>query len=159
MLESYEKMSFEVLQFLKQDPTIFLINSLLFRTVIVLARENRIASFNSLSFDHINIFSILPQLNQQIENDPPQQLSGSAFTYHFGIELIGQFGVSWIPVCSPIYINTMNTNYCNDLEMLHWQRMLRTQISQSKEELLLLTLDNDSDVRQSAIKKIKTFYS
>lgn len=152
-VDSYQKASSDIVEYLKQDPTILVINSKNFRSLLTLANVRPSVVINC--YDHISIFSILPDLLEEIENAMPYPTQEDLSSTHFITELIASYGQIWIPVQSHDYILT-ELSFCDQLNMVTWQRYLRATKSNDERELTVLSIDPDLKVRKVAKKRLKT---
>jgi hypothetical protein len=155
ILTSYEKASQDILQYLKQDPTIFLIQAMLFRVVAAAASHSNLHSFNYRTYDHLSIIEIIPSIYRELEQALPYPDTPNS--NHFITELVVGYGTSWIPIVDSSYQHAINTNFRDDLDMSFWQRYLRSEKSNDKIELTILSIDPNQTVREKATSRLKTF--
>lgn len=152
-LDSYQKASADVLKYIKKDPTIFVINSLDFRTLITIAKKKNDIPFDC--YEHISILDILPNVYAEIEECLPFPNKEELNQIHFATELVSSYGVFWTPILSKDYQLT-ESSFCESINMVTWQRYLRASKSKDMRELTVLSIDPNRKVRDLAKKRLKT---
>ena len=156
-LDKYEKASLDILKLLRQDPTVFIINALYFRTVVAIAQHNNIHAFDHSSYEYISILDMIPKIYEEIELALPYPTQNELTTpNHFVTELIAQYGESWIPTASLDYKKAQTISFCEDITMVSWQRYLRAKWSKDRRELTVLSVDPVLNIREVALSKLKT---
>ena len=155
MLDSYEKASLDILNCLKIDPTILIINAILFKTIIAISKSPNLSTYNCNSFQYISILEIVPHIYSEIEITLPYP-SKKELSNHFITELVAGCGRTWIPVGSYDYQTTLHTKFQDDLNMTLWQRHVRATQSNDPIELTILSIDPVSSVREKASSRLKT---
>jgi len=159
MLDSYEKASQDILSCLKTNPMILIINAVLFKTIIAIAKQANLSTYNCTSFQVISILEIVPNIYSEIEITLPYPSKKDlTTTNHFITELVAGCGRTWIPVGSYDYQRTLSTKFQDDLDMVHWQRYVRASESNDLIELTILSIDPTPSVRNKATSRLKTTY-
>ena len=152
-VNSYQKASTDILKYLKNDATIFVINSNNLKALLSKATNKKETPFENN--DYISILDILPNILSEIESCIPYPSQEDLSDSHFITELIASYGEIWIPTSSLDYKIT-ETNFCDSIEMVTWQRLLRAHKSNDLRELTVLSIDPNPKVRIAAKKRLKT---
>ncbi len=156
MLDNYEKASLDIVGYLTEDSTIFILDVNILSTIISLAKTNNWDVFTATTFDHIDLIDYIPNILTEINATLPYPQQSDLEQAHFVTELVGQYGSAWIPVSSADYKRARSTNFADDLNMVEWQRYLRAQISKDTTELTILSVDPSANVRDRATSRLKT---
>ena len=154
-LDSYERASLDILENLRQNPEVLLLNHMIFRTIISFAKENKNYTLDVRNFDYVNMIEIVPSLFQEIQDALPFPDQKDLQSTHFVTELINSYGRAWVPVASHDYQSAISTSFIENIYMMEWQRYLRAKISKDRVELSILSVDPSRRVREKAIKTLK----
>ena len=152
-LDSYKKASLDILAYLEEEPTIFILNSLLFRMVMALGSPKR--NYECSTFEHLDLLGLIPTIYQDIRSCIPHPLEGDLSKDHFVTELISTYNTVWIPVSALDYQIT-NEDEIDLSTLKEWQKILRARKSTSLNELVVLSIDPSTLVRNAARKSLKT---
>lgn len=157
ILDSYQKASQNIVDYLSEDPKILLINAFLFRLVAASATYSNLHLFDYKTFDHVLITDIIPNIFEEFKLASPYPSSKDLLaTSHFITELITGYGTTWVAVASLSYQHALKTNFRDDFNMIYWQRYIRAESSTDPLELTLLAVDPNQLVRDKATYRLKT---
>lgn len=157
-LDSYEKASLNILEYLKKDPEILVIDWVSFNYLIYLA-QGLVPSILGVKREplfYVSIFDVIPNVFSEINRALPYPDSVSLRDKHFTTELISCYGEAWIPLGSPDYQMVLEVSYLDEVDMLTWQRYVRASLSKDEIELTALLVDPDETVRCLATRRLKT---
>lgn len=161
VLDSYEKAALYILAILKKDPGVLIINSENFLSTMTTGKSWSKTKFRD--FQSLEITTPFPDIINDLEKNipyaSPKEFISSPYhsTRHFITELVMGYGDSWIPIASTDYQQTLNSSFRNEHTMSMWQRYVRATVSKDLPELTILSVDTNSNIREVAIARLKTF--
>lgn len=161
ILCSYEKAASDVLKQLEKDSNIFVIKSFSLKTTLAIIYDYSSLrdEFNCLEI--VDILKIIPSLLSRIKETLPfpklqNSLRSTQLTQDFIIELISQYGLSWIPTESFLFKEAIESSLPEVSNLKYWQRYIRTISTQQHEELVFLLTDSDERVRTKASYRLRS---
>lgn len=156
-LDSYEKASLDILSCLRKDPTIFIVNGIVFRTTAAASKSAKMSTYDCGSFQYVSMLEIIPDIYHEIELALPYPSKDDLKTTdHFITELVASCGITWVPISCHDYQRVLHTKFQDDLSMALWQRYIRAEQSNDPTELTILSIDPIPSIREKASSRLKT---